>query len=114
MKFDKDLEKYIEEINGIVFASEENQPKKYVKKMATVADKYWRKLDNIVQFMLPDIKEFYGNIDIETMKKKLGKPTIDYENCTVDYLEQSFDDIHIFSFEFDNDFENLQYFSIDG
>ena len=51
----------------------------------------------------------------ETVKEKLGKPTIDYENGRVDYCEQTFDDFHIFSFEFyDDNFEDLQYFSIDG
>lgn len=40
---------------------------------------------------------------------------IDYDNGTVTYLEQSFDGDHIFEFEFLGDeFEDLQYFSIDG
>lgn len=57
----------------------------------------------------------YGDVDIETVKDKLGKPIIDYENGRVTYVEQSFDDIHVFEFEFlDDAFEKLQYFSIDG
>ena len=41
------------------------------------------------------------------------EPAEDYENQT--YCEQTFDDIHIFSFEFlDDEFNEMQYFSIDG
>ena len=49
------------------------------------------------------------------IKEKLGKPVIDYDNGQVNYFEQSFDDMHIFTFEFlDDEFRDLQYFSIDG
>lgn len=38
-----------------------------------------------------------------------------FDNGRIDYCEQSFDDMHIFSFEFlDDEFKDLQYFSIDG
>ena len=51
----------------------------------------------------------------EMVKEKLGRPTIDFDNGRVDYCDQSFDDMHIFSFEFlDDEFKELQYFSIDG
>ena len=72
-------------------------------------------LDFIIEFMIPDLQEVYGDIDVEIVKEKLGRPIIDYDNGRVDYCEQSFDDIHIFSFEFlDDEFKDLQYFSIDG
>lgn len=49
---------------------------------------------------MPDLQEVYGDIDTEMVKAKLGRPTIDFDNGRVDYCEQSFDDIHIFGFEF--------------
>lgn len=65
--------------------------------------------------MLPNLKELYGELDEKSVKEKLGKPIIDYDNGVVKYLEQSFDNIHIFSFEFlDDEFKDIQYFSIDG
>ena len=65
--------------------------------------------------MLPDLEEIYGEVHIESAKEKLGKPTIYPESGVVDYLEQSFDDIHIFRFEFlDDEFKELEYFQIDG
>lgn len=57
----------------------------------------------------------YSHVDAGIVKGKLGKPVIHYDNGIVKYLEQTFDDIHIFEFEFlDDAFEDIQYFSIDG
>lgn len=69
-------------------------------------------MDFIVDFMMPDLQEVYGDIDVEMVKENLGKPTIDIDNGRVDYCEQSFDDIHIFSFEFlDDAFKDLHIFN---
>lgn len=103
---------YTKEIKGIIFVSEEEPSE---EQLQLIADNYWNKIYNIIEFMMPDLEEVYDDIDIEIVKAKLGRPTIDYENGRVDYCEQTFDDIHIFSFEFlDDSFEDLQYFSIDG
>lgn len=49
------------------------------------------------------------------MKNKLGKPIIDYNQGTVSYCEQTFDDWHLFEFEFlDDQFEKLKCFSVNG
>jgi len=115
MHFDDDLEMYVSEIDGIIFVCEDEPTDDYVESLQAVAEKYWSNLDSIVKFMMPDLQEVYSNIDPEMVKEKLGRPTIDFDNGRVDYCEQSFDDIHIFSFEFlDGEFNNLQYFSIDG
>ena len=56
-----------------------------------------------------------GQVTVEDVKRNLGRPIVDYDNGKVTYCEQSFDDCHIFEFEFmDDAFEKLQYFSIDG
>ena len=115
MKFDDDLGMYAIEIDGIVFVSEDELEVEYMEKMKTIADNYWSNLPFIIEFMLPDLEVVYGSVDIEIVKEKLGRPFIDFENGKVDYLEQTFDDMHIFTFEFlDDAFKELQYFSIDG
>lgn len=114
MQFDDDLEMYTTEIDGIVFAVEE-PIKDYEENLIMLADKYWSNLDYIVEFMMPDLEEMYGYIDNRIVKDKLGKPTIYPDSGLVDYFEQSFDDMHIFRFEFlDDEFKELQYFQIDG
>ena len=115
MHFDDALEMYVSEIDGIIFACEDEPTNDYEESLQDVAKKYWSNLDFIIEFMMPDLQEVYGNIDTEMVKAKLGRPTIDFDNGRVDYCEQSFDDMHIFSFEFlDDEFKELQYFSIDG
>ena len=115
MHFDDDLEMYVSEMDGIIFACEDEPTDVYLESLQTVAEKYWNNLDFIIEFMMPDLQEAYGDINVYMVKEKLGRPTIDFENGRVDYCEQLFDDIHIFSFEFlDDEFKELQYFSIDG
>ena len=69
----------------------------------------------MIEFMVPDLQEAYGDIDIEMIKGHSGRSIIDLDNGRVDYCKQSFDDIPIFSFEYlDDEFKDLQYFSING
>ncbi len=115
MHYDEQLQSYIIEIKNILFVSEDEQDSSYIAKLEIIAENYHRGLEGIIAFMLPDLTEMYGDIDAETVREKLGRPVIDYDNGTVRYFEQSFDDTHIFEFEFlDDIFQDIQYFSIDG
>ena len=51
----------------------------------------WR-VNRIINFMLADLKEMYGEVSEEDVKNKLGKPIIDYNQGTVSNCEQTFDD----------------------
>ena len=99
----------------LLFAWDEEPEEDIQNTVESLAENYFKNLDVIIDFMLSDIKEIYGEVTVEDVKEKLGKPVIDYNNGKVTYYEQSFDDCHIFEFEFmDDAFEDLQYFSIDG
>lgn len=100
MYFDDDLEMYVSEIDGIIFACEDEPTVDYEESLQDVAKKYWSNLDFIIEFMMPDLQEVYGDIDTEMVKAKLGRPTVDFDNGRVDYCEQSFDDMHIFRLSF--------------
>lgn len=115
MEFRNDLGQYVYEYEELIFAWDKEPEEDIQDTIQALADNYFKNLDAIIDFMLSDIKEIYGEITVEEVKKKLGKPVIDYNNGKVTYYEQSFDDFHIFEFEFmDDAFEDLQYFSIDG
>lgn len=115
MLYNEELGEYFVEIQNILFISEEQQDEDYVNGLKRIANNYYDNLNSIVEFMLSDLNEMYGETDAETVKKKLGRPTVDYDNGTVTYLEQVFDNVHIFSFEFlDDEFNEIQYFAIDG
>ena len=115
MDYNDNLGQYIYEYNSLVFAWDEEPDKDMSNVVKMLADNYYSHLDDIVRFMLPDLEQVYGVTDFDTIKSKLGKPIIDYDNGRVTYVEQGFDSFHIFEFEFlDDAFEDLQYFSIDG
>lgn len=115
MEFNEDLEQFLFEYDGLIFAWDEEPEEGYMEQVKTISQNYSTHLNAIVAFMMPDIIEVFGKFSLDEIKEKLGKPVIDYNNGQVSYFDQSFDDIHIFTFEFmDDEFENLQYFSIDG
>ncbi|MBQ8983460.1 MAG: hypothetical protein IJ079_07700 [Lachnospiraceae bacterium] len=115
MMFDDDSGRFTCENDGLLFVWDE-KPNENVSDLVNMLTKnYYSHIDDIVQFMIADLQQMYGEVDAEIIKEKLGKPIIDYDNGIVTYLEQSFDNVHIFEFGFlDDAFEELQYFSVDG
>lgn len=115
MEFNSDLEMYTFECDGLIFVWREEPQGDYQSDVKVIVENYKKRLPKIIEFMLPDLKEFYGNVKAKEVEEKLGKPFIDFDNGEVTYCEQTFDDIHIFSFEFlDDEFDNLSCFFIDG
>ena len=115
VEFNEDLGQYIFEYNGLIFAWDEEPGEEYMEQARTISEKYNAHLNLIVEFMRPNITEVFGQFSPDEMKEKLGKPVINYDNGQVNYFEHSFDDMHIITFEFlDDEFSELQYFSIDG
>lgn len=115
MGFDEELEQFVLEYNGVIFAWDLEPEEDYSEQIRELSENYHTRLNLIIKFMLPDITKVFGSFSLQEVKEKLGKPVISYENGRVTYLEQTFDNMHIFTFEFsDNDFSDLHYFSIDG
>ena len=115
MRFDEELEQFVFEYHGLIFAWDEEPEENYMEQVKTISEKYNARLDSIIEFMMHDIVAAFGDFSTDEIKEKLGKPVINYDNGQVNYLEQSFDDIHIFTFEFmDDEFQDLKYFSMDG
>ena len=113
--YDEKLESFVCEYKGLQFAADNEPDEQACNTVRVLAENYIANLNKIVKFMLPDLKEIYGKVTAKTAITKLGKPTIRFENGTVTYLEQTFDDEHIFEFEFmDDEFEDLDNFVIDG
>lgn len=115
MDFNGDLGQYVYEYQDLIFAWDEEPEEDVQDIVKKLAENYYSHLNEIVDFMLPDIIDMFGETSAEVLKNNLGKPIIDYDNGRVTYVEQTLDDSHIFEFEFmDDTFEDLQYFSIDG
>lgn len=87
MYYDETLESYVVKIKNIIFVNEEKQNSEYINNLSKIADNYYKNLNNIIEFMLSDLKEVYGEIDEKNIIEKLGNPIIDYDNGIVKYLE---------------------------
>lgn len=101
---------------GLEFCWDEEPSGDYLDTVKVLAKNYHKNIDKIAAFMLEDIQEMYDeSITIDDVKERIGIPQIDPELGTVTYCEQTFDYTHIFCFEFgDDEFEDLDYFAIDG
>ena len=115
MEFDESLQQYVYQYEDLIFSWDEEPKEEDINKVKALAKNYKDNLDRIIDFILPGLREMYGDISKEDVKKNLGKPIIDYNQGTVSYCDQSFDDWHIFEFEFlDEKFEKIEHFSVDG
>ena len=115
MEFNEDYELYVHENENILFAWEEEPEDDYIEIVEKLTKNYYDQLDKIIEFMLPDLIKVYGPVDPEEVKEKLGNPLINYDSGQLEYLNHTFDDEHILTMEFlDDEFKDLQYFSIDG
>ncbi len=104
----------IAEINGVIIACEEVEDD-YEKLAQEMADKYFQKLDEIVQFLIDEgICEYFGELSADEIKSSLGKPLIDIENQLVQYLEHTLDETHIIEFEYEGDLEEFSCMSVNG
>ncbi|MBQ8976813.1 MAG: hypothetical protein IJ078_05280 [Succinivibrionaceae bacterium] len=79
---------------------------------------YLANINKIAETIKPELVETYGDevsgMSNDQIIKKLGKPQIYPDSGQVDYVEQEFDDVHVISFEFDDDFSCIDNITIDG
>ena len=107
----------IREINGIVFCCENIKPE-YDSVAEHLASIYSQKLPSIVEVMIPELIDFYGDeikdITIDEAIKRLGKPLINLDLDLINFFDQTFDLAHIISVEYRGDFDDIFGFSVDG
>lgn len=107
----------IREIDGIVFSCDNEKPE-YDSVAEHLAAIYPEKLPGIVEAIMPDLIDFYGE-EIKTLAldeaiRRLGNPLIDLDLNLINYCNHTFDLEHVISTEFQGDFENISGASFDG
>lgn len=112
-KFDEERDGYVAELNGVEFICDEPQ-ENYKNEAQKLSKLYIEKLPEMIEFMLPELQEIYGEVDKDKLLGLLGKPTINLSTFQIMYLEQTLDDSHIIEFEYCDDFKEFFYFNIDG
>lgn len=111
--YDEKEQIYKAEVKGIIFTCEKvlDNYEKYANDLANI---YETKLTEIIEFILPDVKEMFDVDDADKIKKSLGKAQIDLDRSILSYLEHTLDDTHIIDIEFNGLFDEFLYSSIDG
>lgn len=115
--YSEDYLQNIREINGIVFCCEDIKPE-YDSVAEHLASIYYEKLPGIVDAMIPELVDFFGETKIDITRdeaiEKLGRPLIDLELDMISFPEQTFDLEHVISVEFFGDFDQISGLSVDG
>ena len=111
--FDEERGEYVAQLNGVEFVCDEPQ-EGYKKEAQKLSKLYFEKLPKMIEFMLPELQQTYGEVDKDKLPQLLGKPTINLSTFQIMYMEQTLDDTHIIEFEYGDDFEKFYYFNIDG
>lgn len=112
-KYDEINNYYKAEINGIEFICDSIHSD-YEQRVGELAQAYEKRLPDIVEYIMPDIKEVYGISDPIAIMRSLGKPSIDLSRGTLSYLEHTMDSLHIIEMEFDGVFASFYNACIDG
>ena len=112
-KFDEERDEYVAELNGVEFVCDEPEDG-FEEEAQKLSKLYFEKLPEMLEFMLPELQQVYGNIDKAKLPQLLGKPTINLTTYQIMYMEQTLDDTHIIEFEYADDFAGFECFNIDG
>jgi len=112
-KFDEERDEYVAELNGVEFVCDELEDG-YEEEAQKLSKLYFEKLPEMIEFMLPELEQVYGDVDKANLPQLLGKPTINLTTYQIMYMEQTLDDTHIIEFEYADDFAGFELFNIDG
>ena len=115
VEYNEEYDAYAVEFDDAVICWDD-EPEDDCRQIAeTVRNAYFRNLSHIAEAIFDEIKDMPDVKDKDDVIAKLGKPLIYPDNGQVTFCECEFDDAHIISFEYlDDEFDEIQYVSIDG
>lgn len=113
--YNEELDAYAVELDDAVICWDD-EPEEHGEQIAdAVRSAYYRNIKHIAEVIYDEIKDTFDVSGVDDVISKLGKPMIYPDNGQVTYCESRFDDGHIISFEYlDDDFNEIQYVSVDG
>jgi len=85
--YDENNDYYKMEINGIEFVCDSIHSD-YEKHAVELAQAYEKRLPDIVDYLMPDIKEMFGITNPDVIANSLGKPSIDLDRGTLIWSTQ--------------------------
>ena len=104
---------YVVEINSIKFLCDEVS-EELEEQAKELAECYEDKLPELIDFMLPELQDVFGELSAEEVADSLGTPLVDLDREVISYLEQTLDDMHIIDIEYGGMFDEFYEVVIDG
>ncbi|HAG13750.1 MAG TPA: hypothetical protein DCG49_07810 [Ruminococcus sp.] len=115
IEYNEEYDAYAVEFEDAVICWDDEPDDDYAEVAAAVRKAYHQNIRHIAEVILEEIREMFAVQTVDEVIEKLGRPTINPDNGQVTYDESRFDAEHIISFEYlDDDFDEIQYVSIDG
>lgn len=105
--------KYVTEINEVRVCSQ-NSNEKTVDLATKLANIYVEQERDVVSYIYEKVCMIFGDMSVDSLIVKLGKPMIDIDRKVISYREHTLDRIHVLTVEFYGDFDSYGNFTIDG
>ena len=112
-KYSKEHNGYVAKIGSVSFLCEEVSDEMEEQAMR-LAECYEEKLPEIIDFILPELEDVFGELTSEEVEEALGSPLVDLDTEMIMYLEQTLDELHEIDVEYGGDFDEIYNVSIDG
>ena len=100
MIFDQSLQAYLHEVDDVLVAWEEKPSGNFEMEAQLLAANYHKNLYRILAFILPHLQEFYGYSQMKKLLKNWVNPSSSQKDKSLLSAIKTFDDIHIFSFDY--------------
>ena len=65
MEFDESLQQYVYQYEDLIFSWDEEPKEQYLDKVKALAKNYRDNLERMIDFILPDLREMYGDISVD-------------------------------------------------
>lgn len=115
MKYSDEYEAYVLEFNDMVFCWDDEPDEDQVENVNVLREAYHHNIRDIAEEIYAEIKDMFDVKDVDEVISKLGRPQIFPENGMITYCEHTFDDTHVIDVEYsDDEFEQIEYVSVDG
>ena len=115
IEYSEEYEAYVIEFDDAVICWDDEPDDSCTQVAEDVRNAYFQNIKHIAETIYDEIKGMFDVADADDVISKLGKPVINPDNGQVAYNESLFDDEHIISFEYlDDEFNDIQYVSVDG
>ena len=115
IEYNEEYDAYVIEFEDAVICMEDEPDDSFIQTAEEVRNAYLNNIRHIGQTIYDEVKDIFDVTDENDVISKLGKPAIYPDNGQVSYFSHSFDDMHIISFEYlDDEFDDIQYVTIDG